>query len=66
MKKEIRFDFERVLHIVDSETVFNMINKTSTCFKVYERVRIGEIQATTNGDSSCWLWCQVSITLQIG
>ena len=33
-----------------------MINKTSTRFKVYEGVRIGEIQAATNGDVSCWAW----------
>lgn len=33
-----------------------MINKTSTCFKVYEGVRIGEIQAAMNGDMSCWAW----------
>ena len=52
IKKEMRFDFERVLQIVDSETVLNMINKTSTRFKVYEGVRIGEIQAATNGDVS--------------
>lgn len=54
--KEMRFDFEEVLQIVDSETVLNMINKTSTRFKVYEGVRIGEIQAATNGDTSCWAW----------
>ena len=56
IEKEVRFDFERVLQIVDSETVLSMINKTSTRFKVYEGVRIGEIQAATNGDVSCWAW----------
>ena len=54
--KEMRFEFEKVLQIVDSETVLSMINKTSTRFKVYEGVRIGEIQAATNGDMSCWFW----------
>ena len=53
---EMRFDFERVLQLVDSETVLSMINKTSTRFKVYEGVRIGEIQAATNGDLSCSAW----------
>ena len=53
---EMRFDFERVLQLVDSETVLSMINKTSTRFKVYKGVRIGEIQAATNGDLSCWAW----------
>lgn len=56
IQKEMRFNFERALHIVDSETVLNMINKTSTRFKVHEGVRIGEIQAATNGDVSCWAW----------
>ena len=56
IEKEMRFNFGRALHIVDSETVLNMINKTSTPFKVYEGVmiRIGEIQAATNGGVSCW------------
>ena len=33
-----------------------MINKTSTRFKVYEGVLLGEIQAATDGDMSCWVW----------
>ena len=53
---EMRMDFERVLQLVDSKTVLSMINKTSTRFKVYEGVRIGEIQAATGGDLSCWAW----------
>ena len=56
IEKEMRFEFEKVLQIVDSETVLSMINKTSTGFKVYEGVRIGEIQAATSGDMSCWVW----------
>ena len=58
IEKEMRFNFGRVLHIVGSETVLNMINKTSTPFKVYEGVmiRIGEIQAAANGGVSCWAW----------
>ena len=56
IEKELRFTFERVLHIVDSETVLSMINKTSTRFKVYEGVRLGEIQSATEGDVSCWAW----------
>ena len=54
--KEMRFTFEKVLQIVDSEAVLCMLNKTSTRFKVYEGVRIGEIQAATDGDMSCWAW----------
>ena len=56
IEREMRFQFERVLQIVDSETVLNMINKTSKRFKVYEGVRLGEIQAATDGDMSCWAW----------
>ena len=54
IEQEARFQFKRVLQIVDSETVLNMINKTSTRFKVYEGVRLGEIKAATDGDMSCW------------
>ena len=54
IEKEMRFNLGRVLHIVDSETVLNTINKTSTRFKVFEGVTIGEIQAAANGDVSCW------------
>ena len=56
IEKEMRFDFEKVLQIVDSETVLSMIKKRSTRFRVYEGVRIGEIQAATDGDLSCWAW----------
>ena len=56
IESEMRFDFERVLQLVDSETVLSMINKISTRFKVYEGVRIGEIQAATDGDLSSWAW----------
>jgi hypothetical protein len=47
----MRFDSERVLQIVLSK-----IHKTSTRFKVYEGVRIGEIQAATGGNLTCWAW----------
>lgn len=54
IEKEMSFEFEEVLQNVDSKSVLSMINKTSTRFRVYEGVRIGEIQAATNGDMSCW------------
>ena len=53
IEKEMRFEFERVLQIVDSETVLNMLNKIRQ-FKDYEEVRIGEIQATNDGGMTCW------------
>ena len=61
IEKEMRFKFERTLHLVDSETVLCMLNKTSTRFKVYEGVRIGEIQAATGGDMSEWAWVSGSV-----
>lgn len=58
IETECRFSFDRVYHLVDSETVLGMIHKLSTRFKVYEGVRVGEIQAATAGDMSCWGWVQ--------
>ena len=54
--KEMRYKFERVFHLVDSDTVLNQINKTSYRFQVYEGVRIGEIQSASNGNMSEWAW----------
>ena len=48
IEAERMFDFERVLQIVDSETVLNMNSNTSIRFKVYELVRVGEIQAASS------------------
>ena len=56
IEKECRLQFEKILHFVDSETVLCQINKLSTGFQVYESVRVGEIQAATDGDVSCWGW----------
>ena len=56
IEKEMRIKFERVLHLIDSQTVLNMINKCSTRFKLYEGTRIGEIQKATSGDMSEWAW----------
>jgi hypothetical protein len=54
--KEIRYEFEKVWHLIDSETVLAMLQKTSTRFKLYEGVRVGEIQAAQEGDISDWAW----------
>ena len=56
IEKEMNIQFERVIHLVDSETVLHMLNKTSTRFLLYEGTRIGEIQKATNGDLSEWAW----------
>jgi hypothetical protein len=58
ISKEMRYNFnmKESLHLTDSETVLGMLQKTSTRFKLYEGVRVGEIQAATNGDISSWRW----------
>ena len=56
IEKEMRLNFRDVMHLIDSQTVLFQINKLSTRFHVYEGVRIGEIQAATNGDVTCWGW----------
>ena len=54
--KEIRYSFEKVIHLVDSDTVLSQINKTSSRFQVYEGVRIREIHSATGGDMTEWGW----------
>ena len=56
IETECRFKFEKVIHLVDSETVLCMINNLNTRSRVYEGVRVGEIQAAIRGDVSCWGW----------
>ncbi len=56
VESEMRYTFDKVLQIVDSETVLCMINKISTRFNLYYGVRLGEIQSATKGDVSCWAW----------
>ena len=56
IQKELRFKFQHLFQLVDSETVLCMLNKLSTRFKVYEGVRIGEVQAATGGNMSSWYW----------
>lgn len=56
IEKEMRIQFDQVYHLTDSETVLCMINKLSTRFKLYEGVRIGEIQSACDGDMSEWFW----------
>ena len=56
VEEESRFSFSKIWQLVDSKTVLGMLHKLSTRFKVYEGVRVGEIQSATNGDMSCWGW----------
>ena len=56
IEAEMRYNFERVIHLIDSETVLNMLQKTSTRFKIYEGSRLGEIQAASGGNMDEWAW----------
>ena len=53
---ESRFEFDKIHHIIDSETVLCQLYKVASKFKVFEGVRIGEIQGATDGDMSDWAW----------
>ena len=56
VKKECRFEFSKVLFIVDSKIVQAMIQKDSYGFKTYASVRVGEIQSATKKE--CWAWTE--------
>ena len=56
LQKEMRIKFSNVVHLVDSETVLHMLHKDSTRFKLYEGVRLGEIQSSCNGNMTEWQW----------
>ena len=56
IQEECRFKFEKVHHLIDSETVLCQLHKVAHRFRVYEGVRIGEIQAASGGDMSEWAW----------
>jgi hypothetical protein len=55
IEKEMRFQFDKIMHLTDSETILCMLQKTSTRFRLYEGVRIGEIQSASK-DMSEWNW----------
>ncbi|XP_067929544.1 uncharacterized protein [Watersipora subatra] len=54
LEEKMRYEFDQVFYLIDSETVLNMVSKVSTRFKTYEGVCVGEIQAAANGDMSSW------------
>lgn len=56
IEDECRFNFSQVYQFVDSETFLCSIHTTSTKFKIFEGVRIAEIQSATNGDCKKWFW----------
>lgn len=56
--KEMRYSFERVVFLTDTEVVLSQLNNISTRFKLCEGVRIGEVQAARDGDMSDWHWVE--------
>ena len=55
IQKEMRYTFNKVIHLVDSEIVKGMIDSESHGFNTYPANRIGEIQGSTKQDE--WYWC---------
>ena len=54
IQSEMRYDFKEVYHIVDSEIVKAMVNKSSYGLNTFAVNRIGEIRETTHPEE--WLW----------
>ena len=54
IQKEMQIQFDRVIHLVDSEIVHAMIHRQSYGFNTYVANRVGEIHQST--DSSEWAW----------
>ena len=56
IEEESRFEFLKVIFVVDSKIVQSMIQKDSYGFKTFVSVRIGEIEAAT--DMKSWSWTE--------
>ena len=56
IEKECRYRFEKIYHIVDSQIVHAMIQKSSYGFNTFAATRIGEIQEGTNPEN--WYWVE--------
>ena len=54
IQSEMRYTFDKVIHIVDSEIVKGMIDSDSHGFNTYPANRIGEIHASTRKEE--WYW----------
>lgn len=61
IEREMTFQFEKLLFIVDSQIVRCMINRDSYGFNTFVAVRIGEIQDTT--DPQNWFWIDGSMNI---
>ena len=54
IKVECRYNFERIIHIVDSEIVRAMVQRESYGFNTFSPTKIGEIQAGSSPED--WYW----------
>ena len=61
VEKHMRYPFERIYHIVDSEIVKAMINKGSYGFNTFAANRIGEIQTGTHPAEWYWISGELNI-----
>ena len=57
--KETNFEFDQIIHLVDSEIVHAMVNKDSYGFGTFVANRVGEIQRLTNKEE--WKWVEGSL-----
>ena len=55
IKKQMRYQFSQIYHIVDSEIVRAMIAKESYGFNTFAANRVGEIQSATQDNEWYWL-----------
>ena len=61
IEEAFRLEFERVIHITDSQIVRAMINNDSHGFNTFVATRIGEIQSGTNPLDWCWIDTKLNI-----
>ena len=55
IQKELNFEFQKVIHLVDSEIVHAMIHKESYGFGTFVGNRVGEIQQTSEPEEWGWI-----------
>lgn len=51
-----RYQFSRIIHLVDSETVLTQVCSLATKMDVYSGSRVGEVQTTCEGQMEDWFW----------
>ena len=61
IEKECRYHFEKIYHIIDSQIVHAMIQKSSYGFNTFAATGIGEIQEGTNPTNWYWVGSKYNI-----